>query len=97
MEIQQLISMLNKYDLEPSEANVLGVANIVIWEVSGDEMFFEKGIRILEKIDDRKARRNLAIAYAKYTVRLLESGADKKSVKNYVLLVRRYVRMQSKE
>jgi len=97
MEMRQLIGMLDRYDLEPSEANVLGVANIVIWEVSGDEEFFEKGVKILESIDDPKARRNLAIAYAKYTMRLLESGADKRRVKNYALLVKQYVKMLPEE
>ena len=97
MEMRQLIGMLNRYDLEPSEANVLGVANIVIWEVSGDEEFFERGVKILESIDDPKARRNLAIAYAKYAMRLHESGADKRRVKNYALLVKQYVKMLPEE
>ena len=91
-EIRTLIDDLSKYNLEADEANILGVANVVLWEVSGDEAYFEKGIRILEEAQTEKAKINLAIAYTKYAARLLDSGADFKEVKKYALLAKQYAK-----
>jgi len=91
-EIQMLIDTLSRQDLNPDEINIIGVAYLVLWEISGNRAYFEKGVEKLKNIDTRKARKNLAIAYAKYSAKLLNTGAEFKEVKKYALIAKSYAK-----
>jgi len=76
-EIRALIRILQLHRLNKEELNVLGVACLTIWERTGDESDFSRGIKVLEIAGTSKAKRNIAIAYAKYAKKILrEQGYE---------------------
>ena len=64
-ELEELAKKLEKHQLNPEQQNILGVANLAIWEKTKKQHYLDKATQILEKAATPKALRNLARAYAK--------------------------------
>ncbi len=64
-KIRKLLKRITKYNLTPSELNLVGVAYLTIWEETGKEKYFDKGIKYLEMSGTKEAEKNILIAYKK--------------------------------
>ncbi|MEX2690777.1 MAG: hypothetical protein Q6351_010730 [Candidatus Njordarchaeum guaymaensis] len=65
IELKELTKSLEKYELDSEELNIFGIANLLLWEKTGNNVNFEKAVQALKKSGTKKAYENLAIAYAK--------------------------------